>query len=631
MLRVRLTHSFLFTVWLAGCGDGEEAGSAAETCHGTLALDTSGVVVADDCGNQVALSPRVHANGAWREPSGDCTPDTSALECPFSPLGDLRIALDEQRVNETFSANQALTLQGIELAGPGKLAGARAWLSNGFQSWSQSGVIAIADPPTEAELEAALQLRGDGEVVRDGTELSYELTFAGGGPSSLVAGALSAQTFRPWASVYRAPDGLSVRLVSGASGESVELVPGDTVSAETWHVGLGSDLRSELGRWSDALTSRARTTPRPASAGWNSWYDLWDAVDEKAVRENAPLAREVLSPWLPTGTPLRIVIDDGWQKAWGDWEANEKFPSGLAGLVADLEKDGYDTGIWLAPLLVAEGSATHQAHPEWMVEGASYKHGKHGKMFVLDVTHPEAAQHLTSVIQSLVGAGLGLLKIDFLFAGALEGKRYEPVTPMQAYARALGLIRNAAGEQTLLVAVGAPGLASLPFVDGYRVGGDIALETSDVAWAFLPNQARSIASRWALCRATACDADPVLLRKLEEHEVDAGGYIAAFGGGALFLSDDLRTLPAERRAFGLDERRAVWALSKHPGVPEDPYPQEPPERLVNTLVDLVKHQTTHVVPAVWQADDGTRVLLNVSDEPRTIRGVEVPAHSARVP
>ncbi len=287
-------------------------------------------------------------------------------------------------------------------------------------------------------------------------------------------------------------------------------------------------------------------------------------------------------------------------------------------------------GVWLAPLLVDEDSATATAHPEWMVGGASFKHSKNGNMRVLDVTHPEAAKHLGQVITQIVGWGYDLLKIDFLFAGTFEGQRAEPVQPMEAYARALQIIRDAAGEDTLLLAVGSPGLASLPFVDGWRVGGDIAFQVSDVAWAFLPSQARSVAARWPLCRATACDADPVMLRKLEPHEVDAGGYIAAFAGGALFLSDDLRALPVERRALGLDAERAAWALSKRPAVPQDPFPETPPETLANVIVDLISKQTSHVVPSVWKSEDGTEILLNVSDEPRNIRGVEVGAHSAKV-
>ncbi len=613
-----------------GCGSDEDAGAGAKVCAGKLELDVAGVVLSDDCKSRFTLGPRVKSAGAWQGPSGDCALEGGALTCPMGALGSARVTLDGSVVKLGFTASAAGVFQGLELGGTGELPGANAWLSNGFQSWSQSGVIALGPSPADAELEQALGARGDGEAAREGSELSWTFTFAGGGDSSLFAGALAEKRFRAWAALHQAGDGLHLRLVSGASGEAVPLGANESLEAEPWQLELGSDLTGAATRWADAIPSRARSTPRPASAGWNSWYELWDDVDETAVRDNAPLARDVLTPHLPSGTPLRIVVDDGWQKAWGDWEPNAKFPSGLSGLAKDLKAQGFQTGVWLAPLLVDEDSATATAHPEWMVGGASFKHSKNGNMRVLDVTHPEAAKHLGQVITQIVGWGYDLLKIDFLFAGTFEGQRAEPVQPMEAYARALQIIRDAAGEDTLLLAVGSPGLASLPFVDGWRVGGDIAFQVSDVAWAFLPSQARSVAARWPLCRATACDADPVMLRKLEPHEVDAGGYIAAFAGGALFLSDDLRKLPVERRAFGLDAERAAWALSKRPAVPQDPFPQTPPETLANVIVDLISKQTSHVVPSVWKSEDGTEILLNVSDEPRNIRGVEVGAHSAKV-
>ncbi|MCC6213636.1 MAG: alpha-galactosidase [Polyangiaceae bacterium] len=621
----------------AHCGPQDGRGPESSPCSGGLSATAAGVEAWDRCLGELVLHPRVRLAEGWREPSGECVDDgvpggASWRDCPMGDVGFVRVSVDQSVVTLALHAARAATVEGIALEGVGELRGATSWLSNGLQSWSQSGVIAIDAPPSEAELAEALGARGDGEVMREGRELSWGHTFAGGGEVSLFAGAISERRFRTWASVHREGlgDDVRVRLVSGASGERIELQAGDVLEAEPWYVELGGDVEAAARSWSDRLSSRARDAPRPAPAGWNSWYELWDTVDEPAVRANAPLARDLLAPLLPPGAELRVVIDDGWQLAWGDWEPNAKFPSGLASLTAELGAGGFRSGIWLAPLLVAEGSDTATRHPEWLVGGASYKHGKHGVMRVLDVTHPEAAQHLTQVISRLVAWGFDLLKIDFLFAGSFEGQRYSAMQPMEAYHRALELIRAAAGEETLLVAVGAPGLASLPHVDGWRVGGDIALEASDVAWAYVPSQARSVAARWPLCRAVPCDADPVLARRLEPSEVDALGYVVALAGGALFLSDDLRDLPAERRGWGLDARRAAWALSSEPAVPLDPFPASPPPHLTNAVVDLLTRQTSHVVPREWALSDGSIVLLNVGDEPVTLRDVELPPRSAAV-
>jgi hypothetical protein len=629
-MRVFALGSLALGLSFVGCGGDEltETDQRLE-CVGGARLETGGVVISDNCHSRFTLLPSVKSSGEWHPPSTPCALAGETLTCSIDGLGDASVSLGGTRIDLSFSPSADLTVEGLALDGTGKLPGATSWLSNGFQSWSESGMVALGDPPTNAELDKALMARGDGEVVREGWELSWSFTLVGGGRPSLFAGALSEERWRAWAAVHRDDAGLRLRLVSGGAGEAVSVKAGESVAAEPWHVEIGKPERTE-GDWSAELTSRAKTTPRPASAGWNSWYELWDDVDETAIRENAPIAGQMLEPVVPPATPLRIVIDDGWQKAWGDWEPNAKFPAGLAALTADLKSQGFETGIWLAPLLVAADSETAQAHPDWLVQGASYKHAKHGVMYVLDPTQPEAAKHLESVISTIVGWGFGLLKIDFLFAGTFEGTRAEDVTPMEAYARALQIIRDAAGDGTLLTAVGAPGIASLPYVDGWRVGGDIALQTTDVAWPFIPNQARCIATRWPLCRATACDGDPALLRKLPQNEVDAGGYVAAFAGGALFLSDDLRTLPQERLGWGFDARRAAWGVGKLPLVPADPFPIEPPEKLGNVLVDIVSKKNSHVVPGIWRAADGTEVLLNVDDEPRVIASLPVEPHSVRV-
>ena len=50
----------------------------------------------------------------------------------------------------------------------------------------------------QPRIDEALAQRGDGEVVRRGTEISWEHTLVGGGAAHLLAGALSASRLRPW-------------------------------------------------------------------------------------------------------------------------------------------------------------------------------------------------------------------------------------------------------------------------------------------------------------------------------------------------------------------------------------------------------------------------------------------------
>lgn len=631
---------------VAGCG--EDRGE--EPCVGLEPTVTGeGIVVADDCGRVlVTLRPVVKVDGAWRGggEDGACSASAGVVACPAGDAGEVSVTVEggtEPALVVSFAASRDATLQGLALEGEGVVPGADTWLSNGFQSWSQSGVLVLADLPSDTATERALAERGDSESLRTGVELSWWYTYVGGGGPALFAGALEARRFRPWVQVGRASGGagdeVRLRLVSGASGEEVAVASGQTVDGEPWWVEAAGDLEDVMSRYGHALPSRRWTEGVRADAGWNSWYDLWDDVDEQGVRDNAPLAAAILEPHLSgdepplpgDAPPLRIVVDDGWQVAWGEWEPNAKFPSGLDGLAADLHGQGYEVGVWLAPLLVTQDSSTVADHPDWFLPDTDvYNHSANGPMRVVDVTHPGAAAHLSHFIARIVSWGYDFLKIDFLFAGAWEAPRFERVTGMEAYHRALELIRDAAGPDTILLAVGAPPLPSFPHVDAWRVGPDIAFEPIGPSWYFAVSQARTIAARWPLCFATLCDADPVILRDLDADEVAFGGWVVAFGGGGLFLSDDLRHVDASRGDWGLDTVRAAAATGGVPAIPTDHFPADPPTYLTTHMMDHLAGDNRHVLPSRWRLPNGHQVVLNLTDDPLTLDTLTIQPRGAAV-
>lgn len=577
------------------------------------------------------LRPVARAGGAWIGGGleGECSGSETQIRCPSS-AGELVLERDGDAFTVSLIASGDVVVEALGAEGPAYVEGAGSWISNGFHSWSQSGALAIGDAVADAQLMAAIAERGDTEVLRDGRELSWSFTVIGGGGPVLLAGATTAARLRPWAQVSRAPepsqDLLQVRIASGGV-ERVSVASGETLESERFVVLAGGEAEPVLRDYASRLDVRERA---PAEVGWNSWYELWDRVDEPAMRANAARARALLEPHVPPTQELRIVIDDGWQRAWGDWYPNDKFPSGLDGLATDLRADGFAMGVWLAPLLAQESSEIVAMHPEYFVQGASYAHAKHGNMRILDVTRPEAAQHLRDTIARIVSWGYSLLKIDFLFAGTFEGTRSTPVTGMEAFHLALSIIREAAGQDTLLLTVGAPDLAVLPYSDAWRAGGDIALEPFGAAWAWIPNQTRVIAARYPFCLRVACDADPVILRTLPPSEVEVGAWTVAFAGGGLFLSDDLRVLDDARVPIGLTPPRVDQALAGEPAVPVDYLPASPPARLSNALSDHARDRSSHVVPRLWRLSDGRRVGLNVSDDPIDVEGTSIPARSAIV-
>lgn len=517
------------------------------------------------------------------------------------------------------------TVSRLELRGTITGLQANQLWSQGFQSWSQTGSLAIAGKPSADAEQKALAQRGDLEVVRGGQELSWFGTVIGGGPQSVVALALTAERWRPWAQVWQDGQAVQVLLVSGGAGEQVSYAAGQVAHGEGFHVWLGKDLGAALHRYGKALPVRKA----PAEVGWNSWYELWDKVDEPALRANATAAKALLQPGaVKAGKPLRIVLDDGWQKAWGDWTTNDKFPSGLKKLAADFKADGMEMGLWLAPLLVDADLPLVKDHPDWLVGGAKFDHLMNGEMRVLDVTHPAARAHLQTQLKALREAGITLLKIDFLFAGTWEGARQQPVTGMQAYALALDAIREAVGKETVLLAVGAPPLPTIGRVDAWRFGPDIAVEPFGAVWHFLPGELRTLAVRWPYCHAVLCDADPAVLRDMPLPEVAFGAWTVAAAGGGWWLSDDLRTLPAERKSLGATQDWLQVATTGTPAAPDPVLPPEAPTRLVSALFDHIEQQSRHVLPLRWKLPDGRYLLFNPGDAPIKVGPSTVAPRSA---
>ena len=78
------------------------------------------------------------------------------------------------------------------------------------------------------------------------------------------------------------------------------------------------------------------------------------------------------------------------------------------------------------------------------------------------------------VFRTLSEWGFDYFKLDFLYAGALPGRRRQDASPLAAYRRAMRLIRGAVGPQATLLGCGAPILPSLGLFDAMRVGPDIA-------------------------------------------------------------------------------------------------------------------------------------------------------------
>lgn len=274
--------------------------------------------------------------------------------------------------------------------------------------------------------------------------------------------------------VYGLPDGrVEVPSIRAQLRERELVVSADGAVEAT--VDDGPDgMYGALARFAERYTARVgRPSLRPVPPIWASWYQYFTEFTQQDLDRNLD-AMERLE--LPVGI---VRIDDAFQAGIGDWLVPSDGFGSLDGMVKGVVDRGRRAGLWCAPFLVGEHSRACAEHPEWLVRDAAgvpveaqFNWGQH--CYVLDVTHPAAADYLRRVFTEYRNWGTTYFMVDFLYGGAIPGRRYADVDAVTAYRSGLELIRQSVGEDTAVQGCGAPMFPSIGYVDTMRVGADIA-------------------------------------------------------------------------------------------------------------------------------------------------------------
>lgn len=242
------------------------------------------------------------------------------------------------------------------------------------------------------------------------------------------------------------------------------------VGASTWHQATGPESQV-FADYAAALASALGTRRGDPGPVWCSWYSYSTAITEAELMK-------VLSDLgdLPFGV---FQIDDGWQRANGDWTPNNDFPSGMEAMADHVIASGRVPGLWLAPFLVDAAGETAGRYPDMLLRDASGQpvtggHNWGPATFVLDVTRTDVLERVTTDIRRAVDWGYRYLKLDFLYAAALPSAPADKTPRERTYRRAIEAIREAAGDDVYLLACGAPILPSIGVFDAIRVGPDVA-------------------------------------------------------------------------------------------------------------------------------------------------------------
>jgi len=320
-------------------------------------------------------------------------------------------------------------------------------------------------------------------------------------------------------------------------------------------------IEQALATWGDAFTAAGGVSAiRQAPTIWSSWYHYFVDVTQAEVEDNVAAMDEL-------GLDIDVVqIDDGYQAEIGDWlRWSGRFAS-LADTVAGIRDHGRRAGIWIAPFLIGENSEVARQHPDWLVRGADAGVNWGQRLAALDVTNVGAKAYLHHVFTAFRDMGIDFYKIDFVYAGALEGERADrSVDGVEAYRRGLRLIRDAIGADAYLLGCGAPILPSVGLVDAMRVSPDTAphYEPEDGDLSQPSQRAAALTGRgraWQHGRFWVNDPDCLLARPAVERREEWARHVEAFGG-LRGSSDRLRDLDA----WGLETTRRL--VTRVPATP----------------------------------------------------------------
>ena len=96
------------------------------------------------------------------------------------------------------------------------------------------------------------------------------------------------------------------------------------------------------------------------------------------------------------------------------------------------------------------------------------------RLFALDTTHPDVAAWLVALMKQVRAWGFDYIKLDFLYGGALKGKRFKDIPREAAYRACLQLLREAMGADAFFLTCGTPILPVIGLCDAVRIGPDVA-------------------------------------------------------------------------------------------------------------------------------------------------------------
>jgi alpha-galactosidase len=231
--------------------------------------------------------------------------------------------------------------------------------------------------------------------------------------------------------------------------------------------------------------------------GYESWYNHYRDINEKLILEDLESLDKtenlIKLRYRDRNKPAIFQIDDGWEKAVGEWEIDpRRFPQGLAPVAAQIESAGYIPGLWLAPFLVTKHSRIFTERPGWLLREQPEPAGPDvpgrrtlggfnprwdGFFYCLDISRKDVLEYLRGIMDRIIDEwGFRYIKLDFLYTGLLSGAFAEGGSPWEHYEAACTMLtrrdKTASGLPVAYLGCGVPLGPSYRHFPLSRIGAD---------------------------------------------------------------------------------------------------------------------------------------------------------------
>jgi hypothetical protein len=363
--------------------------------------------------------------------------------------------------------------------------------------------------------------------------------------------------------------------------EQFMLNPGDSISSGKVMLLVTNDGHAALERYAQTAGELHQAKFNPIINGWCSWYPYYGAVSDAEVMKNAEFIARELKPY---GMDT-VQIDDGYYRAFGDWEGNDRFPKGMKATAGSIRALGLTPGLWIAPYCISQNTDIAKNHTDWLAHDPNGELQKiepahqQQAQYILDVTHPKARAWMANLFKTITQDwGYDFIKTDFVEWTVLAQKKFNDpmITTAQAYRMGDQVMRDAMGPSRHLLDCG-PGNEVVGLIDSMRIGLDRPVPENPLwnQYAGSYNSTISaVAHRYYFHNRTWInDPDHLRTNGLTIPEAQSAATIIALSGGTVISGDKLYELDRER----LDILKKILPASGQAARPIDLFENPLPE------------------------------------------------------